>query len=53
MYFVIISRQKASKQTLSNKCMSKIKKAPFVMLHPYDCPVKTNHMIGVLIRFEK
>ena len=20
------------------------------MLHPYDCPVKTNHMIGVLIR---
>ena len=22
------------------------------MLHPYDCPVKTDHMIGVLIRFE-
>ena len=22
------------------------------MLHPYDCPVKTNHMIDVLIRFE-
>ena len=22
------------------------------MLHRYDCPVKTNHMIGVLIRFE-
>ena len=22
------------------------------MLHPYDCPVKTNHMISVLIRFE-
>ena len=27
-------------------------KASFVMLHPHDCPVKTNHMIGVLIRFE-
>ena len=27
-------------------------KASFVLLHPYDCPLKTNHMIGVLIRFE-